>query len=84
MSRTVVCCTIFAHSPFSLRYFHSLVLLSLRATGRDLAIIALKESVKLNNPSDWHLLVELTAQEADLKAKGDSANAVHVPQENDA
>lgn len=30
---------------------------------RDDAIEALKQSVKLDNPSDWQLLVELTAQE---------------------
>ena len=29
--------------------------------GRDEAIVALKESVKLENPSDWQLLIELTS-----------------------
>jgi hypothetical protein len=30
-------------------------------TGREDAVAALKESVKLDNPSDWQLLVELTS-----------------------
>jgi hypothetical protein len=30
-------------------------------SGRDEAIAALKESVKLENPSDWQLLIELTS-----------------------
>ncbi len=29
--------------------------------GREDAVAALKESVKLDNPSDWQLLVELTS-----------------------
>src|SRR6202012_3399926 len=34
---------------------------------REEAIEALKQSVKLGNPTDWQLLIELTAQNNDLK-----------------
>lgn len=34
---------------------------SFNATGKDDAIAALKQSVILDNPSDWQLLVELTS-----------------------
>jgi hypothetical protein len=37
--------------------------------------VALKESVKLNNPSDWQLLVELTNQEAELRQKDQQQQA---------
>jgi|SaaInlStandDraft_5_1057022.scaffolds.fasta_scaffold130619_1 hypothetical protein len=33
------------------------------------AIVALKESVKLDNPSDWQLLVELTGEGTKLGEK---------------
>jgi tetratricopeptide (TPR) repeat protein len=39
---------------------------------RDDAIEALKQSVKLDNPSDWQLLVELTAQEKAAKKASES------------
>ena len=35
------------------------------------AIDALKQSVKLNNPSDWQLLVELSKQDNALKSQDD-------------
>ena len=41
---------------------------------RDDAIEALKQSVKLNNPSDWQLLVELTSQEKAARKAQESAN----------
>ncbi len=37
---------------------------------RDDAIAALKNSVKLDNPSDWQLLVELTSQDPNSKPSG--------------
>ncbi len=41
---------------------HSCYSSSLFFSGRDDAIAALKQSVKLDNPSDWQLLIELTSQ----------------------
>ncbi len=37
--------------------------------GREQAIDALKNSVKLNNPSDWQLLIELTGASQDMDEK---------------
>jgi len=47
--------------------------------GRDDAIAALKQSVKLDNPSDWQLLIELTSQDnADSSASPSNNNTTRT------
>ena len=43
---------------------------------RDEAVAALKESVKLDNPSDWQLLIELTSNRPGEAAAGQPALAL--------
>jgi len=46
---------------------------------RDDAIAALKQSVKLDNPSDWQLLIELTSQDnADSSASPSNNNTTRT------
>eukprot|EP00741_Cyanophora_paradoxa_P017849 tig00021035_g17238.t1 len=50
-----------ALDPLNYNAFQIMARACIAVNRRDDAIAALKESVKLDNPSDWQLLVELTA-----------------------
>eukprot|EP01135_Chromosphaera_perkinsii_P007402 Nk52_evm1s819 gene=Nk52_evmTU1s819 len=50
--------------PMNYNAFQIMARACIAVNRRDEAIQALKQSVKLDNPSDWQLLVELTGQTA--------------------
>jgi predicted Zn-dependent protease len=49
--------------PHNYNAFQIMARACIAVNRRDDAVVALKESVKLNNPSDWQLLVELTGKQ---------------------
>jgi tetratricopeptide (TPR) repeat protein len=55
--------------PLNYNAYQILARACIAVNRRDDAIEALKESVKLDNPSDWQLLIELTSQEQANKFK---------------
>lgn len=50
--------------PLNYNAFQVMARACIAVNRRDDAVAALKESVKLDNPSDWQLLVELTSDHA--------------------
>jgi len=58
--------------PLNYNAFQIMARACIAVNRRDDAIEALKQSVKLDNPSDWQLLVELTAQEKAAKKASDA------------
>lgn len=61
--------------PLNYNAFQIMARACIAVNRRDDAIEALKQSVKLDNPSDWQLLVELTAQEKAAKRAQASSEA---------
>lgn len=62
-----------AADPLNYNAYQILARACIAVNRRDDAIEALKQSVKLDNPSDWQLLVELTAQEKAAKTAATAA-----------
>ena len=65
-----------ALDPLNYNAFQIMARACIAVNRREDAIRALKESVKLDNPSDWQLLVELTGPQGGSQGVSDDAMTV--------